>query len=192
MTQYSRNLEKVGQIDPDSNKQDGSKEAEREIIEQVFTRKPRNYVITENLNIVLHASLVKEVKAARKRGLYFVLEDRSETVQLYGPGPQLLEQFSITKKKHFDQKFHILQIAFDSKSQVLGFVATDKNLYFYSTIDTNSLLCVEDLFSSPATGIWFLPTKDRWLTSDVDNYLIVWRLNRKAPIHLEVSSFKSE
>jgi len=169
-----------------TSKKDGSKAAERQIIEQAFSRKPRNYVVCLKINLVLHASTIKQVLAAHDDGRFFSLEENSPVIHLYGQAGKLLDTFGIPKRPFSEQKVFVVQLAYDAASDTLGYLSTDRNIYFCDALRKKSLLHTEDSYTSPCNGIWFLPACSLWVTSTVDHFLTVCQVDRRSKQFLRV------
>ena len=100
------------------------------------------------INLVLHASVIKQVLAAHDDGRFFSLEENSPVIHLYGQTGKLLDTFRIPRKPFSEHKVCVVQAAYDPAADVLGYLSTDRSLYFFEALRKQSLLLAEDTFAS--------------------------------------------
>ena len=84
-------------------------------------------------------------------------------------------------KPDFKKAAQILDMAFSSKHQILGLVASDCRIFFYQSKDHKfhlvPLLVIDASELSMQTAIWYMEAHGVWLTSGKDNVLREWTLN---------------
>ncbi len=100
---------------------------------------------------------------------------------------RLLGQVETRKMSVYEQKGAIHDFAYDSANNILGFVTTDRKMYFYEGTGRMNLLHIAEKFKKFFNGLWYLPIKDLWIASSNDYFITVLRVRKQGLIFLSVS-----
>ena len=132
------------------------------------------------------ANHVKKIEPTGTDDSFFVLEENSSYAKLRDKDMQELGSIETRKLSIYEQKGGIQDLAYDAEHDVVGFVTTDKKMYFYEGSGRLNLLHIAEKFKKKYNGIWYLVRNGLWLVSSVDYYISLWRVHRQGLIFLAV------
>lgn len=132
------------------------------------------------------ANHIKKIEPTGKNDCFFVLEENSSHAKLMGREMQELGSIETRKLSIYEQKGAIQDLAYDNDHDVVGFVTTDKKMYFYEGSGRLNLLHIAEKFKKNYNGIWYLAKRGLWAVSSVDHYISLWRVHRQGLIFLAV------
>lgn len=135
------------------------------------------------------ANHVKKIEPTGRNDGIFVLEENSSHATLMDKDLRELGRIETRKLSIYEQKGAIQDLAYDSEHNIVGFVTTDKKMYFYEGNNRLSLLHIAEKFKKNYNGIWYLPKRSLWVVSSIDHFITIWRVHKQGLIFLAVISF---
>ena len=155
-------------------------------MEQISNGKTKKYQMSEVSDTTTHPNLIKRIEPAQQSQCFFMMEENSSAIKLYNKNLEVIGKVETRKLSVFEQKGSIQDFAYDPINDIIGFVTTDKKMYFYEGSGRMNLLHIAEKFKKSYNGIWHLPKRNLWAVSSVDNYLIIWRVHKTGLIFLAV------
>lgn len=165
---------------------------EVEVMEQLGSSKTKKYQISEIPDALMQSFPIKRMVASGRDDIFFMLEENSGRIKAYNRRLEVVNQVETKKQSIYEQKGAIKDFDYDQENDIIGFVTTDKKMYFYEGTKRMSLLHIAEKFKRVYNGIWYLPQTQLWLTSSVDNFLTIWKIHKTGLVFLsEVTNFKA-
>lgn len=162
--------------------------AEKEILEHAVAGKTKEFQLVAICPLKIHSSSIKTIKAVPNDSSFYCLEDKSKEVAIYSTDLRVVYEFPTVKKNILDKKSTVIALDYDWKLDILGFLATDRQLYLYETKTRQRLLHIEEGLPLVGTGIYYLENADIWITTANDFTLTVWKITRKVYCTVEVDN----
>lgn len=159
---------------------------EKDILDQARANKARKFEISFLEDKTTLTNHVKSIVPTGKNDCFFVLEENSSHAKLMSKDIQEIGNIETRKLSIYEQKGAIQDLAYDAEHDVVGFVTTDKKMYFYEGSGRLNLLHIAEKFKKNYNGIWYLPKRSLWVVSSVDHYISMWRVHRQGLIFLAV------
>lgn len=133
------------------------------------------------------ANPVKRIEPLGFSDQFIVLEENSSFAKLLNRDLREVGRVETKKLSIYEQKGAIQDLAYDNEHDVVGFVTTDKKMYFYEIRGRIQLLHIADKFKKNYNGIWYLPKRKYWVVSSIDHYISLYKVHKTGLIFLAVS-----
>lgn len=159
---------------------------QNDILDQARSSKARRFQLSDAGESTNHPNPVKRIEPTGARNCFFVLEENSSFAKLLNKDMQEIGRVETRKLSIYEQKGAIQDLAYDQEQDLVGFVTTDKKLYFYEGSGRLNLLHIAEKFKKNYNGIWYLPKRSYWAVSSIDHYISLWRVHKQGLIFLAV------
>ena len=134
--------------------------------------KSRKYMLDDNVEPAAFPNSIRKIEASGRDDGFFLLEENSSSVKLFDKNVKQVGQVETRKMSVYEQRGAIYDFAYDSANDIIGFVTTDKKMYFYEGSDRMNLIHIAEKFKKNFTGLWHLPNRNLWVASSSDHFVM--------------------